>query len=355
MSESNGAPSESIWNRRTTEKSSFLASTGVKMNKPGPAGHSGSRFNSHFSSNYHHHHQNHHGNHPGQHNNHHHQNRHRNNTHHNEPDEVNAEGLRVVKPRLGSSVLNASWTVWFLHRGPGLKISNYLLATKQVGTFSTVEEFWDIYSHLRRIDRLPFTSEFQVFQKNVKPMWEDPINVNGGKWVVRLKRPMKDRKRDDEEEEEGPASGMTHAQCRHQAVLHWENLLLAVLGGTLAPPDADVDHDEILGLVVSVRRDEDILSVWTKRHDNIAGNDKIKAAVKRVLTLPDDFKIDYKVHVESIKEGAKKQALYDQQHSPTAKRRPQKEDDHIAASAYSQIVPNQDETGFVPMRYQQQN
>lgn len=253
----------SIWNRRTNEKSTFLASTGVRVgedegnDKPSPA-------NQH--------------------------------------------------------TLEASWTVWFLHRGPGMKISNYLLATKQVRTFSTVEEFWETYGHLRRVDKLPFTSEFQIFRKGVKPLWEDPINEKGGKWVVRFKRPMKERKKED-----GTPNNLTldhqqstqrHIQCRQQAALHWENLLLAALGGTLA--DGEIPFDEILGLVISVRRDEDILSVWTRSSDNEDAKAKIRSGIKRVLKLPDSFALDYKVHVQSIKEGAEKQALYEQKKAEAA-------------------------------------
>lgn len=255
----------SIWNRRTNEKSTFLASTGVR---------------------------------------------------------VGDDSGDSSSPREQQHTLEASWTVWFLHRGPGMKISNYLLATKQVRTFSTVEEFWDTYSHLRRVDKLPFTSEFQIFRKGVKPLWEDPINEQGGKWVVRFKRPMKERKKMDGTTTNSSLvldqqqNTQRHIQCRQQAALHWENLLLAALGGTLA--DGEIPFDEILGLVISVRRDEDILSVWTRSSDNEDAKEKIRSGIKRVLKLPESFALDYKVHVQSIKEGAEKQALYEQKKAEAA-------------------------------------
>ncbi|ANB14731.1 translation initiation factor eIF4E [Sugiyamaella lignohabitans] len=298
-------------------------------------------------------------------------------------DEINEEGLRVVKPRLGSHILPASWTFWFLHRGPGQNFSNYLDATRQIGSFDTVEEFWDIYSHLRRIDKLPFTSEYQLFRKGVKPLWEDEVNVNGGKWVIRLERP-KERRRDDGAAAgegsvasagvigSGPtgttasASGTGVApigapsssgadstqnsvaatrafvhkqvQARHKAALSWENLILAIVGNTIGSVDdkkaADNDQkrettnedeevddnedlsellgDEIVGAVVSVRRDEDILSVWNRSGNDKKVVNKIKVALQRTLNLSDDVYLEYKVHTKSIKEGAKKQATYDQ-------------------------------------------
>lgn len=253
--------STSIWNRRTNEKSTFLASTGVRTN----------------------------------------------------------ETTEEESSSSDQHTLEASWTVWFLHRGPGMKISNYLLATKRVKTFSTIEEFWETYTHLRRIDKLPFTSEFQVFRKGIKPLWEDPFNENGGKWIIRLKRPMKEKRKEESNSGNNLVldhhhNTQRHIQCRQQAARHWENLLLAILGGTLISEEdrQDVPFDEILGLVISVRRDEDILSVWTRRSDSEIAKQKIHDGIKRVLNLPESFAMDYKVHVQSIKEGAEKQALFEQ-------------------------------------------
>lgn len=220
-----------------------------------------------------------------------------------------------------------------MHRGPGVKISNYLLATKQVDSFSTVEQFWGVYTHLKRVDRLPFTSEFQVFRKGVKPMWEDPVNAAGGKWVVRFKRPFKSPpatvsvanspmgefglKTDHEDSADSdPAkaallSGKTVSnQARNQARLYWEKLLLSVIGGTLAS-DAGIEPDDLVGLVMSVRRDEDILNVWTRsRGVDGDGNLHLRDAIRNLLELPESIAFEFKVHTESIKEGEQKQALY---------------------------------------------
>lgn len=244
--------------------------------------------------------------------------------------ELDVDGKVIVSSDLGTDVLLNSWTVWFMHRGPGVKISNYLLATKQVGSFSTVQEFWKVYSHLKRVDRLPFTSEFQVFRKGVKPMWEDPVNVNGGKWVVRFRRPFKSPQSVSQvvnspmgefglkEEEVDPElsklallNGKTVSnQARSQARLYWEKLLLAITGGSLAA-DSGVGNDEIIGMVMSVRRDEDILSIWTRSPgENGEGNTNMRDAIRTLLELPESVQFSFKVHTESIKEGEQKQALY---------------------------------------------
>lgn len=274
----------------------------------------------------------------------------------NEPVKLDDEGKVVIPPILGSNVLNSSWTIWFMNRGPGVKISNYLDATKELESFSTVEEFWQIYTHLKRVDRLPFTSEFQVFRKGVKPMWEDPVNANGGKWVIRFKRPFKTYSNnlytsstvnsannslattptsshallatvvptgggllsgggvptDGTATPTGLSSHGAHRpsnQARLQNRLFWEKLLLAIIGGDLAKK-SDVDTNEITGAVMSVRKDEDILSVWTRSGEHGEGNSNVRKAMQELLDLPESQVFEFKIHSDSIKEGAQKQALY---------------------------------------------
>jgi hypothetical protein len=61
--------------------------------------------------------------------------------------------------------------------------------TYTLGTTSTVEDFWRLYVHLRRpVDERPTVCDYHVFREGIRPMWEDEANVNGGKWIVRLKK-----------------------------------------------------------------------------------------------------------------------------------------------------------------------
>src|SRR5688572_19218685 len=76
----------------------------------------------------------------------------------------------------------------------------------------------------------------------VKPMWEDPANANGGKWVIYVKH---DRVHFDK---------------------YWENLLYALIGGTLA--GERFTTDEISGAVASKRRGADRISVWNRNCDD---------------------------------------------------------------------------------------
>lgn len=50
-----------------------------------------------------------------------------------------------------------------------------------------------MYSHLKRPHELPNVSDYHLFKQGVRPVWEDSININGGKWIVRLKKGLASR------------------------------------------------------------------------------------------------------------------------------------------------------------------
>ncbi|OXV08690.1 hypothetical protein Egran_03543 [Elaphomyces granulatus] len=161
--------------------------------------------------------------------------------------------------------LKATWIVWY--RPPTSKYSDYEKSTIALASISSVESFWSIYSHLKRPSLLPAVSDYHIFKKGIRPVWEDEANNKGGKWIVRLKKGVADR--------------------------YWEDLLLAMVGDQFAEAG-----DEVCGAVLSVRGGEDVLSVWTR----IDGgrNIKIRETIKRLLAFPADTSIVWKSHDDSI-------------------------------------------------------
>ncbi|KZF20333.1 IF4E-domain-containing protein [Xylona heveae TC161] len=161
--------------------------------------------------------------------------------------------------------LKYTWVVWY--RPPTSKYSDYEKSTIPLAAFSSVESFWTVYSHLKRPSSLPAVSDYHIFKKGVRPVWEDKENRKGGKWIVRLKKGVADR--------------------------YWEDLLLAIVGDQFAEAG-----EEVCGAVLSVRSGEDVLSIWTK----IDGgrNIKIRETVKRLLAFPPDTNIVWKSHDDSI-------------------------------------------------------
>ncbi|KAK9474713.1 translation initiation factor 4E, partial [Dipodascopsis tothii] len=176
-----------------------------------------------------------------------------------------------------SHTLQYDWTLWFLHRPPGTRITDYEQATKAVKTFSTAQEFWELYSYLVRPSELPYTSEYHVFKRGVRPIWEDPTNINGGKWIFRLKKAYSSQA--------------------------WEAILIALVGGGEGDFGGEPLGDEVVGAVISVRRgNDDIISVWNKSGSNGSVNLKIRDAIRRVIGLPQFVAVEYKIHSESMRE-----------------------------------------------------
>ena len=59
--------------------------------------------------------------------------------------------------------------------------------------------------------------------------------------------------------------------------------------------------EEICGAVVSVRFNEDILSVWNRTANDTAITNRIRDTFRRVLNLPQGTVIEYKAHNDSIR------------------------------------------------------
>lgn len=175
-------------------------------------------------------------------------------------------------PNLEIHPLHYTWVFWFMHRPPGQKITSYESAMKRIAAFASVEDFWAVYSHLRRPHELPTISDYHLFKQGVRPVWEDDANINGGKWIIRIKKGLASR--------------------------YWENLVLTMIGDQF-----DVGP-EICGAVLSIRHSEDIISVWnqTAKKGNI--NLKIRDKLKQVLDLPADTVIEYKTHNDALKDNS---------------------------------------------------
>uniref|UniRef100_A0A668SAI2 Eukaryotic translation initiation factor 4E family member 2 n=1 Tax=Oreochromis aureus TaxID=47969 RepID=A0A668SAI2_OREAU len=124
-------------------------------------------------------------------------------------------------------------------------------------------------NHMIRPGDLTGHSDFHLFKEGIKPMWEDDANKMGGKWIIRLRKGLASR-------------------C-------WENLILAMLG------EQFMVGEEICGAVVSVRFQEDIISIWNKTASDQATTARIRDTLRRVLNLPPNTIMEYKTHTDSIK------------------------------------------------------
>merc|ERR1712137_695540 len=175
----------------------------------------------------------------------------------------------------GEHPLEHVYSFWYNRRPTGQEAraqENYEKNIRKIGTFSTIEQFWSYYNHMVRPNELPNTADYHMFKKGIKPMWEDDANKKGGKWIVRLKKGL--------------------------ATKFWEDLVLATVGGQF-----DVG-EEICGVVISIRYQEDIISVWNRNATNKHARDTIQNLLKDVLDLPNSTVMEYKNHDDSLKDNS---------------------------------------------------
>ncbi|CAG0887920.1 unnamed protein product [Darwinula stevensoni] len=166
------------------------------------------------------------------------------------------------------------YCLWHSRKKPGKPppTQTFDQTLKLVCRFGTVEQFWSCYCYLARPSQLPSQSDYHLFKEGIKPMWEDDANRAGGKWIVRLRKGLSSR-------------------C-------WENLILAMLG------EQFMVGDEICGAVISIRYQEDILSVWNRTAGDQMTTARIRDTIRRVLNLPPNTIMEYKTHTDSIKDNS---------------------------------------------------
>ena len=162
----------------------------------------------------------------------------------------------------GEHRLQSNYCIWYGRRAAG-KLNPHLHDEniKLIATFGTVEKFWRIYSHLARPNSLKIATDLHVFKEGIKPLWEHDANKNGGRWLVHLRKGLANR-------------------C-------WENILLAMLG------EQFMVGEEICGAMVSVRFNEDILSLWHRNSNDEGVVNRIRDTFRRVLNLPPATIIEY--------------------------------------------------------------
>ncbi|KAF8791138.1 eukaryotic translation initiation factor 4E type 2-like [Argiope bruennichi] len=180
--------------------------------------------------------------------------------------------LELSDPEEDEHRLQYAYVLWFSQRQSGKQnnVQPYDQNLKLIGGFNTVEKFWAVYGHLIRPSEMALHSDFHLFKYGIKPMWEDEANKDGGKWIVRLKKGLASR-------------------C-------WEDLLLAILG------EQFMVGEEICGAVVSIRFQEDIISVWNKTANDQHTTIRIRDTLKRVLNLPPNTIMEYKTHNNSLRD-----------------------------------------------------
>ncbi|XP_026727219.1 eukaryotic translation initiation factor 4E type 2 [Trichoplusia ni] len=211
---------------------------------------------------------------------------------HNDEDDRNYDEAAAPPVPPHEHKLEFSYWMWFSRRPPARELSasttGYVQALRLVGRVASVEQWWGLYTHLARPSELPPLSDLHLFKLGIKPMWEDPANVNGGKWVVRLRKTQTDRA--------------------------WEDLCMAMLG------EQFMVGQEICGVVLSVRFQDDHLAVWHRTASDTVAAARVRDTLRRILQLPASVPIEYKAHGDCLRASASRAPPADDAHdaAPTS-------------------------------------
>ena len=77
--------------------------------------------------------------------------------------------------------LKYNWNIWFHHEKDNWKLSGF----KNIYTIKTPQDFWKLYNNWNKIGGI-INKHLFIMKENVVPIWEDPVNINGGCWSFKI-------------------------------------------------------------------------------------------------------------------------------------------------------------------------
>ncbi|CAG8451600.1 13188_t:CDS:2 [Acaulospora colombiana] len=198
------------------------------------------------------------------------------------PYSVDSEMRTVFSDPVNFNVkhpLYNQWTLWFDNPGKKASSTNWSQNLKNLITFDSVEEFWGVYNNVVKASELNSGSNYHLFKSGIKPMWEDPVNENGGKWVIQFPR------------------NKTGEDINNL----WLYTMLACIGESFDYPD------EICGAVVSVRKIFYRISLWTRTSNDREVCETLGRQLKATLGLGQNQQLEFQSHSDSAKSGLHKE------------------------------------------------
>ncbi|ORZ05905.1 hypothetical protein BCR41DRAFT_374244 [Lobosporangium transversale] len=119
-----------------------------------------------------------------------------------------------------------------------------------------VELFARYFNWIEKPHKMENSANYHLFKDGIKPMWEDPANANGGRWIVTLLN--------------------KNAELLDRC---WMEMAYALVGEQL---DAG---DDICGAVLSRRIKADRLAVWVRDKENVEAINGIGKRLIQILDL----------------------------------------------------------------------
>lgn len=194
------------------------------------------------------------------------------NDHFNETAVVNGEG--DYNAEMNKHILHSSWTLWFMNgdnKTNGSKNGEDRWSSNLVElyTFTTVEDFWCLYSHIQLPAKLRVKNDYMLFRQGIKPQWEDDNNVKGGAWKLVLPSRMRNTDLDR----------------------LWLETVFSMIGEVYGD-----NGNFVNGAYLQRRQREDRILLWTSNADDRESTMTIGKVLKEKLCLTNESTIYYFKH-----------------------------------------------------------
>jgi len=154
--------------------------------------------------------------------------------------------------------LKHEWVFWHDRNNPNANEEEWEDQLKEIADINTVQTFWQVYNNTP-FSTLPLRDSLHLFKKNVKPIWEDPRNKNGGAWTFRV-----------------PKANSQEFSKEVQMMAIGEILQEVVERG-----------DDICGVSISVRFNSHLIMIWNRDGNNQKSIDAILA--RALESLPEEL------------------------------------------------------------------
>lgn len=121
---------------------------------------------------------------------------------------------------------------------------------QKIWEFHTVEEFWQFFNNFNYLH----DGMFFFMRQNVFPLWEEPENINGGSWSIKLSRKMTND--------------------------WWQELMMSLIGEYFT----DTYLKDINGISITPKPNSSLIKIWhgnSKLKDKISFQNKEKYMYKK--------------------------------------------------------------------------
>ncbi|CAF0805500.1 unnamed protein product [Brachionus calyciflorus] len=177
--------------------------------------------------------------------------------------------------------LEDSWSFWFYKNE---RTKSWKENVKFITSVDFVEDFWGVYNHIQLVSKISLGCDYMFFKKDIPPMWEDPQNCDGGRWILNLDKKYHNQGLD----------------------MYWLNTLLALIGDQFFEEGPYVN-----GVWVNIRPKLDKIALWTKSAKNAEVQMRIGRRFKEILNLRDkDTVLFYEEHQAANSGTAQDTQLY---------------------------------------------